>query len=337
MKYLACSLSGILLIAGWASAGVEADPNKEYAITQDVGPWMVCTASFSGDQAAKMAHDMVIELRSKYNLPAYVFNRGAELRREQQEEVQRKRQQQKEYLERMGLHPDMPLRLPTVRIDEQCAVLVGGYPDIDSAHKKLQEIKKLQPPTSVPPDILTIDVVRPTGSDKKNESHRAPINPFVNSFVARNPALPVQREPEDKPDPFWKELNAGESYSVLKCPKAWTLAIKDYQSTVVVQPASAPTNFLEKLLGNNAGAQLNAQAMNAHQLAEVLRKVGFEAYVLHTRGCSVVTVGAFDNPDDPRIAQAARALQAMQLQNIELFPKPMPMKVPRFDSAADAH
>ncbi|HEV3119846.1 MAG TPA: hypothetical protein VGY58_22490, partial [Gemmataceae bacterium] len=120
--------AGIALLGiGTMVAAVEPGPYQEFSIPPQIGPWTICAASFTGPMAAETAHSLVLELRGQYRLPAYLFNRGAELRREQEEELQRKRIQQKEYLERMGLKPDMPLRLPRVRIEDQYAVLVGGF------------------------------------------------------------------------------------------------------------------------------------------------------------------------------------------------------------------
>jgi hypothetical protein len=336
----AMALVASLQLAGTTSAKVDCDPAKPYWISAEDGGWTVCAGSFTGETSSKLAHDLVLEIRSRYGLPAFVFNRGSEMRRQQQDELQKRRQQQKEYLERMGLKPDLPLRLPSVRIEEQYAVLIGGYKDFDSASKDLARIKKLEPPKSVPKDTLTYDVVPAPGASKKPEGQRAVVNPFAHSFVARNPSIQVQKEAPNKPDPFWKELNAWETYSLLKCGKPWTLAIKEFSGQTMIQPQSAPTKFLNLLTGARAGEQLNASALNAHNMAEALHKLGFEAYVLHTRSNSIVTIGGFDSASDPRIQQVERALDHnlkftyenthSSDPNMGLFARPMPMEVPRF-------
>ena len=327
-------------LAGTVAAKVDCDPAKPYWITPEDGGWTICTASFSGDLSSKLAHDLVLEIRSRYGLPAFVYNRGSEMRRQQQEELQKRKQQQMEYLEKMGLTPDLPLRLPTVRIEEQYAVLIGGYKDFDSASKDLARIKKLEPPRSVPKDTLTYDVVPAPGTNSKPQGQRAVVNPFARSFVARNPCISVQKEPANKPDPFWKELNARETYSLLKCSKPWTLAIKEFSGQTMIQPQSAPNKLLSLLTGARAGEQLNASALNAHNMAEALHKIGFEAYVLHTRSNSIVTIGGFDSASDPRMQQVEKALhdnlrftyQSTQVSdpNMGLFARPLPMEVPRF-------
>jgi hypothetical protein len=336
----ALSVVGFLQLAGSTAAKVDCDPAKPYWITPEDGTWTICAGSFTGETSAKLAHDLVLEIRSRYGLPAFVFNRGSEMRRQQEDELQKRRQQQKEYLEKMGLKPDLPLRLPKVRIEEQYAVLIGGYKDFDPASKDLVRIKKLEPPKSVPKDTLTYDVVPAPGASKKPEGQRAVVNPFAHSFVARNPSIQVQKEAGNKPDPFWKELNDGETYSLLKCGKPWTLAIKEFSGQTMIQPQSAPTKFLNLLTGSRMGEQLNASALNAHNMAEALHKIGFEAYVLHTRSNSIVTIGGFDSASDPRMQQLERALHdnlrftyentQSSDPNMGLFARPMPMEVPRF-------
>ena len=42
---------------------VEADPNKQYWLTEDQGPWMIMATSFAGPGAEEQAHALVLELR----------------------------------------------------------------------------------------------------------------------------------------------------------------------------------------------------------------------------------------------------------------------------------
>ncbi len=334
-------LTGLAILVATAPghARVEADPQKEYQITPDVGAWMICAKSYIGEMAPKYAHDLVIELRSRYDLPAYVFNRGADERRKLQDELEKQRHDQEERLKLAGLHPDMPLPVRHVRIEEQCAVLIGGYKDMETASKALEKIKKLDPPKSVPADNLVI--ASPDAGKRGLEARRAPMNPFVASFVVRNPTVPEEKPAEppgvDSYD-FLKKLNARESLSLLKCGKPWTLAIKEFRGTTIIQTKSTPTNFVEKLFGRG-GDQLSANAQSAHNMAEALNKIGFKAYVLHTRTSSVVCVGAYDKPDDHALETTRQTL----LKNLQfsspnlggadgttgLLPQLLPMPVPQ--------
>src|SRR5437868_15471780 len=96
---------GTLIAALAGQACAQAELPADYAVTPEAGPWMICVSSLTGDDAAKMARDMALEVRSRYRLPAYIFNRGAELRQQQLEEQKRLREQQEEQLRRLGVPP----------------------------------------------------------------------------------------------------------------------------------------------------------------------------------------------------------------------------------------
>ncbi len=179
-----------------------------------------------------------------------------------------------------------------------------------------------------------------------------PINPFKSAFPVRNPTIPAERQAkDDKPDPRLKEYNSGEPYSLLKNPKPWTLAIKSYQGAAAIKQEYAAQPMVHKpIAGAAAGRLLNASGNEAHALAEVLRKLPtaamdyamHEAYVLHTEYSSVVTIGGFDSPDDPRLLLMQRIImnrlsdpksvlsQFRQMNQIQFLPQPMPMAVPKF-------
>jgi hypothetical protein len=325
----------VLAAAGRGSAAppVAADPNKEYAVTPEAGPWMICAASFTGPQAPQLAHGLVVELRQNYGLPAYVFNRGAEERRKEQERVEKIRQQQREFLKQLGASTEVvPARVKTIRIEEQFAVLLGGYKDIDTARKELDRIKKLKSPPTQFCNYVAIAGLDQAGElDKKGgEVQRSFVNPFQTSFVVPNPTVPHERPDPSKVDPLLKQLNAGESFSLLKCPQPYTLVVTSFQGASVIQPRSEPSSFLTKLgLGSKSGDMLQASALQAHSVAEVLRKLNFEAYVLHRRYDSLVTVGGFSGPDDPKLAATQRQLAGLKLDPIQLLPQAVPFQIPR--------
>jgi hypothetical protein len=325
MKRVAIALAGLLgftsIVAG--RDVVDTDPSKEYALTAEAGTWFICAASYTGPKAKELAHEMVMEIRTRYRLPAYVMNRGDEERRKQKEELRRLREQ----------YPDGKVPFHYTRIEDQCAVLVGGYKDIDSAHNALVEFKKLAPPSDK--RLLdTLTRVRPAPTEKDPEQSAvevAPVNPFAKSFVARSPLVPRESQPNRGKDPLLKQYNSGESYSLLKCKKPWTLLVAVYQGPSFIMAESNKGSLLDRFLTSNHGDALAATAKNAHELAKVLRQLDFEAYVLHTRGGSLVTVGGFDGQDDPRIQQARAALSDhVQLsQPGVLLAEPLAMEVPR--------
>jgi hypothetical protein len=349
MKSLWFVLAGLAVVAvqgpGPAQFGGAASPG--YEVTPGLGPWMILTTSYTGPAARDLATKMVDELRSRYNLPAFLFNFVDEERKKEQERVDKLRKQQEEYLAQMNLAPGTPIRIRTRRFEDQFAVLIGGYKDEETARKELVRVKQL-------PAAVARQSPAAAGAPKDNGFTAAPgstgananqqvwtpnhVNPFAQSFVVPNPT--IKREPaadRNQLDPGLKKFNAGESYSLLKCPKRFTLAVAQFRGATVVESTVEPNNgksggFLEKigLGGAKPGDSLAASAMNAHRLAEFFRKLNFEAYVLHTRYASVVTVGAFDSPDDPQLNATKHRMEQIKLNPDPLLPQFLPMAVPRF-------
>lgn len=327
MLALACGLAAFTG-AAHAAPRVEADPSKEYRIVPEAGPWMICVHSYTGSNARALAHELVLLIRRRDNLNAYLFDRS-----EQQ------RQEQEQFLN--SLDPQGSPRRRRVNIEDQCAVLVGGYPDMETARRALDGIKKMPPPENEKlMDRFTVLAPAEEGG-RQGELKGTFLNPFLTSFVTRNPTLPHEAKQVDKAnDPFLKRLNADEDYSLLKCKQPFTLAVKEYPGTSVIQAGSSAQSgsFLSMLgLGSKSGDVLSASAMTAHNLAEVLRKMKFDAYVLHTRHSSVVTIGGFDGEDDKRLQETYQRLQLLVQNNIkanktdtlQLMPQPILMRVPR--------
>lgn len=340
MRRFLFALAGLTAILGLASAQTSGPAiPREYFITPPVGPWAICTASFTGDVSAKMAENLVTELRGQYRLRAYLYNRSAEQRHEQEEEIRQKRQLQEQYLRNAGLNPtDVHLTVRKSRIEDQYVVLIGGYADMEAARRDLNKIKKLQAPRSVPKDVIVQGPLDGPPKAGQKPEQKEFVNPFASSFVVRNPTVPAAKETANRADPALKEWNADESFSLLKCPKPWTMVVKEFHGGTVLQSQSAPTGLMDKLFGSKSGERLNACKINAHNLAEAIHKKGFETYVLHTRTGSIVTVGGFDSATDPRMAQLHRDLTSkFEVKSsdprfsaaVGLFPQPRPREVPR--------
>jgi hypothetical protein len=327
----------LLVQVGHAGPRVEADPNKSYPITPQAGEWVICATSYMGPDAPELARQLVLVLRGRDNLPAFFFNHADEERKKQQEEFDRL---QKE-------HPGVGLRRKVIRIEEQCAVLIGGFKDVAEARAALEKVKKLPlPELKLPSGKSAYDkvkVVEPVKGGKEGAQVReAVVNPFAHAFVTRNPTVPHSAATA-KPDPFWKELNAGKKHNLLDCKSRWTLAIAHFENArVVSSQAKGSSGFLEKigLGGHKEGESLDATAKQAQELAEILNdKLKIEAYVLHTRTGSIVTLGSFDGPEDQRYQRAQETYatlrshmdpRASQTLSYFLFPTPKVMEVPRF-------
>ena len=307
------------------------DINAAYAVTPQSGLWMICVASYQGESAAELAFLLCTSLRQNHH-PAYVFNRSSEERKKLQEELDRIQGTNPGAVRRWKLaHPE----------EQQIAVLIGGYKDIDAASSDLKKVRKWDLPDirlkSGKPAFDTYDVYEPVASTKSYDVKRYPVNPFHTAFVIRNPTIAQERKPVVKEDPLWKKLNADEPRSLYKCKKPWTLAVQEFRGTQIMQTSSSSGGFLDKLgFGDhNLGRRLDYSAKMAEDLCDMFRKLGFKSYVLHTRTHSVVTVGEFDSRDDPAMAQTQEKLTHFSFKSattgetpFKLFAKALPMEVP---------
>jgi hypothetical protein len=318
------ALVGVVAVLASAVPGraarVDADPNNEYRVTPEAGRWLLIVKTYKGPLAPQLAHELILLLRNRDNLPAYLFVRGEEEQRQQDEQIANIRR----------LCPDVPnARIRRVRIEPEYAVLVGGYPDIDSARRALTDVKRLKPPDD---DRLMdrLTAVGPApGNSGKGVVQVARANPFVSAFVVPNPLVPQEAVDRSKPDPALKALNEGRPYNLLASRHPWTLVIKDFQGATVLQSQSGGS-FLGNLFGFGEKNVLAASGLQAEEVARVLREsLHFESYVLHTRTSSLVTVGGYDSPDDPQLYQVQRQLANLQLGPVQCFAQPMPMQVPR--------
>src|SRR5262249_62212520 len=147
-------------------------------------------------------------------------------------------------------------------------------------------------------------------------------NPYPTAFVVRNPALGFTNQ-ASRPavDPFIVKLNEGHPYNLLKATKGWTLALKSFTSPVEIVSKDSDTSLMKKFGFSKNDDELAAGAEQAEALAKAIRtmkgprgeSLNLEAFVLHTRNASLVTVGQFDGPDDPALHATKRILANMKL------------------------
>jgi len=318
------------VLADPPGAPAPADPGREFVVTPDAGAWLICAASYTGSDAPELGRQLVQYIRGHYHLAAYTFNRGEQERNALNAELERKRQQQQ------ADNPLVPIRRRVIRIEDQVAVLVGGYADKDSARRALETVKRLPPPElRLNSGMPALDTVFFAGEDGKTQQ-RATINPFSTAFVTPNPVGGQKTAPP--PDPLWEKLNQYEGYSLLECKKQLTLLVKQYAGAGGLVQGNSTKGFLDKLWssGIKPGDALEAAGQQAHELARVLRELNFQAYVLHTRTSSLVTVGAFESLEDPEYKRVTQQLAALQQRfnaanhdPFKLNPVPAPMSVPK--------
>ena len=120
---------------------IETDPDSLFPLSEENGPWVIMTMTFSGDEAEAQAKELVHELRSRYKMKAYTHA----IEFDYDKPVEGKG------LDRFGQPLQMKYRM-NERIRE-IAVLVGDFTSVDdpAAQKTLEAIKYPRP------DCLTLD------------------------------------------------------------------------------------------------------------------------------------------------------------------------------------
>ncbi len=321
------------------------DINKDITVQPSQGPWMISVMSYVGEDAPENARAFVTVLRSKYKLPAFVFNHGSEDRKKEYDRVKEMVDRQKKFCEDNNLPLDK-VRIRYTFVPDQCAVLIGGYPSEEAAHRELKRVRELKSKDLEDAGVKLDVGIFARGErdpskfdfDKVSEAVAIYANPFKRAFLVRNPSIKVERkEGENLLDMTPKEvaqlrkLNNGEPYNLFECKKAFTLAITHFRTPTASEETVVASSAILGTLGIAKKKQRDDYAAtNAHTIADNLRKhFKLEAYVLHTRYMSVVTVGGYDAVDDPSLRSMKSLLQErLRIPGIEMFPEPYLMKVP---------
>jgi hypothetical protein len=320
--------------------------------------------------ALAMAEGLAREIREVYNSQALLYEyiseeRKAEMRayliaREKAKteyEAQVRAIEQKAQLQGYTFEtPDNKLRMRMHDHQDQIGVLVGGYATEEDAKKGLAKLKTWP----MPKNTALLDRGLYTTSNKLDGKVLANVSAFVNpyetAFIVPNPAITRATQPQEGRglDPFLIRLNEGTPFNLLKATKGWTLGVKSFTAPVELNKDSEKSLARKWLPGKSSevrGADvLAAGAEQAESLAKALRSLkgprgeslNLEAFVLHTRTASIVTVGQFDAPDDPALLATKRLLSGMGARVSEdqvgmrpvtntpsLFDKMMPIPIPR--------
>jgi hypothetical protein len=332
---------------------VDADPQKPYPLSEDNGPWMIMASSFSGDTAEQKSHDLVLELRQKYKLPAFVYERKIELGK----------------AEGKGLNQfGEPLKMKYKRGSElrEIAVLVGNYPTVDDpgARDALRQIKHLRPKSLEPKSAKEADTdlsawvagYRWFAQTISGSEEKKSLGPMGHAFIVTNPLLPKEYFAPKGVDSFVLRLNEGIDYSLLKCPGKFSIRVAHFTGAAEIKQ-----DRVKDIQEGRAQlkSQLGEAADNAHRLATRLRQKGYEAYEFHDRTSSMVTVGHFNSVGAPRAdgcidldpkvvrivdvfgARASNtpgqpgATKPNYVDGIALDVQPIPVEVPQRSLAAD--
>jgi hypothetical protein len=281
---------------------VEADANGDYSLAESNGPWMIMAASFEGDSGEQQARDLVLELRGKFNLPAYYYGMTFKIGDE-----------------RPGRGLDdygAPIKRRYQRGNQvlEHAVLVGEFPTIDDldAQHLLERIKTIQP------DVLRIEAGEATSQSlvavrqfhnrlKQQLGKPVPHGPMGHAFITKNPLLPKEYFTPKGVDAEVAKWNDDIEHSLLRCPGKYTIKVATFSGRTSLQKANDDNADDIGVRQARVDDPLVVAVKNAHLLTEALRSRGWEAYEFHDRYESYVTVGSFDEMQrlpDGRLAPA---------------------------------
>jgi len=270
---------------------IQADPDTDYALTEENGPWMIMATTFSGDGAHDQARELVLELRKRYRLPAYCYQKRFDYTKPV---VGRG-------LDRYG----EPLKMRFQRDDDvtEIAVVVGDYASVHDpeAQKVLKRIKTLEPEAlkvseskSTSQSLAALRTIQkkllPEGSAGRKKG------PMGHAFIVTNPLLPQDYYVPKGIDKLVVEMNRGVKYSLLDCPERYTVKVATFTGHIVIDQKV----IKQVESGASMDSRLADAADKAHRLTMALREKEYEAYEFHDRYSSMVTVGSFKTSGSPR-------------------------------------
>jgi len=272
---------------------VEADPRGNYELTDADGPWMILACTFSGPNAEEEAHELVMELRKRFNLEAYTHNRTFDYTAP---------------VEGLGFNEFGQRRLMRHQHNnrvKEIAVLVGDFSSADDhdMQKVLTKIKHAKPETlKFSKDRKSTSqrfaVLRETQRLLSPDPEKKEMGPMRTAFVTRNPLLPEEFFLSREPDELILEMNKNVKYSLLDCPGRYTVRVASFRGKSTMKLDEMPetnTGFAAWIRGDNELSRLEQAAEDAHKLTVALRERGVDAYEFHDRSESIVTVGQFES------------------------------------------
>ncbi len=269
---------------------VDADPNADYTLAERNGPWLIMAMSFNGEGGETEARDLVAELRSKYNLPAFYYAMTFKLEDERPGRgidnygapIKRRYQRGSQVLEH--------------------AVLVGEFQHIDDveAQSLLERIKTLEPESlkveSGEPTAQSLVAVRQLQrSVQQKLGKQLNRGPMAHAFLTRNPMLPKEYFAPVGVEPEVAKWNKDFEHSLLKCPGKYTIKVATFSGKTSLKEANNGTAGATSVRRAQEDDTLVVAIKKAHDLTVALRSKGWEAYEFHDRYESYVTVGSFDD------------------------------------------
>ena len=306
-------LTLLVTAVAWLSqptfGAIEAVKGKRYSLNKQHGPWMIMVASFrnvgedsrtDGLNADEAADELVYELR-KLGIPAYVFRQEGAVGKINT-------------IDRMGRSDTRIFAAQRGMI----SVLAGNYKTISPddpttkdgkvAQKTLKYVKELNP-----------KMMEKGGRYRPTPGRPGPLS---RAFLTINPMLTPEEALKRKNDPLIAQLNAGMDHSLLNNRAKYTLVVKTFHGQSATKLQDSSFDAFARKFDSKLNNSLDQAAMGAWQLTEALRNAkqigypdNYEAFVYHDRYQSIVTIGAFDSPNDPRVRQLANMFKGKIKKN----------------------
>jgi len=271
---------------------IDADPQKDYPLQEEHGPWLIMACSFSGDGAEDQAREVGLELRKRYKLPAYIHHMKFDFDRD---------------TGGRGVDPyGEPVQWRYQHGDgtAETAVLVGHFTGLDdpAARGTLRAIKYATPEcletgqrTKTNQTLAGLRELHKRLLKGDNEKKKK--GPMGHAFLVPNPLRGESPAPRGI-DPLVIGMNKGLKYSLLECPGKYTVQVAKFTGKVIVDQAEI--RRIESGKKDLEETRLDEAAEKAHKLTLALRAKGYEAYEYHERYASIVTVGSFESVGTPR-------------------------------------
>ncbi|MDB5390053.1 MAG: hypothetical protein JWM11_5699 [Planctomycetaceae bacterium] len=268
-----------------------ASEPKNYTVDKTRGPWMIMVTSLRGDtpeseeNANNAARELVRELR-QLKIPAWIHQQFDEI-----EEIAA--------YDRTG----HTVKRKVAAQQHRVCVLAGQYPSIEdkTGQETLAWMQKFHP-KALEKGVYQSTPGRP--------------GPLSRAFLTLNPLLSEEeiQAMAYQNDPLLQQLNRDRQFNLLENRGKYTVQVATFQGAskhVIAngQKAEKVATFrFDSMLEKNI--TLDKAGEDAWTLVHYMRAQGHEAYVYHERYRSIVTVGAFNDPNDPGIGKVAQAYGA---------------------------
>jgi hypothetical protein len=291
-----------------ATSRVEADPAKPYTLKEEQGPWIIIACSFNGENAQKQAHDLVLELRKRYRMEAFIHRMDFKLD-DPNGNVQPIFASPHRHQYHMVSENPNAFRDGAIK---EIAVVVGNFPAIDDpdAQRVLQKLKLADPeclhPNRGESQSRSLAAWRSLQASVRDLPQyiegRRQTGPLAHAFITRNPLLPEDYfAPKGGVDDLVLKMNKNVEYSLLDCPRKYTVQVAHFTGEIIINQDEI--RAIET--GTKAGPESTKQGLanaaeKANELTKALRMKHYEAYEFHDRYASLVTVGSFDSVGTPR-------------------------------------